>query len=109
MFTGIIEDLGVITNLEQDDDNLHITLKSNFTNELKEYLDSKEDNYRLIFLLDEVSQYIGTNTSLLLNLQTIIVGLGSVTKNKVWIVCTAQQELESLKNQTGYNFNPCPL
>lgn len=35
MFTGIIEDLGVITKLEQDDDNLHITLKSNFTPELK--------------------------------------------------------------------------
>ncbi|MEO5787876.1 riboflavin synthase [Gelidibacter sp.] len=35
MFTGIIEDLGVITKLEQDDDNLHITLKSNFTHELK--------------------------------------------------------------------------
>ncbi|HUH28239.1 riboflavin synthase [Gelidibacter sp.] len=35
MFTGIIEDLGVITNLEQDHDNLHITLKSNFTSELK--------------------------------------------------------------------------
>lgn len=35
MFTGIIEDLGVITNLEHDHDNLHITLKSNFTSELK--------------------------------------------------------------------------
>lgn len=35
MFTGIIEDLGVITNLEQDHDNLHITLKSNITSELK--------------------------------------------------------------------------
>ncbi|MBO3096888.1 riboflavin synthase [Gelidibacter pelagius] len=35
MFTGIIEDLGVITNLEQDNDNLHITLRSNFTSELK--------------------------------------------------------------------------
>ncbi|OBX26668.1 riboflavin synthase alpha chain [Gelidibacter algens] len=35
MFTGIIEDLGVITNLEQDRDNLHITLKSNITSELK--------------------------------------------------------------------------
>lgn len=35
MFTGIIEDLGVITNLKQDHDNLHITLKSSFTNELK--------------------------------------------------------------------------
>lgn len=35
MFTGIIEDLGVVTNLKQDHDNLHITLKSNFTTELK--------------------------------------------------------------------------
>lgn len=35
MFTGIIEDLGIITNLEQDLDNLHITIKSNITNELK--------------------------------------------------------------------------
>ncbi len=35
MFTGIIEDLGVITNLEHDRDNLHITLKSNITSELK--------------------------------------------------------------------------
>ncbi|WP_299394059.1 riboflavin synthase [uncultured Gelidibacter sp.] len=35
MFTGIIEDLGVITNLEQDHDNLHITIKSNITSELK--------------------------------------------------------------------------
>ncbi|RXJ52347.1 riboflavin synthase [Gelidibacter gilvus] len=35
MFTGIIEDLGVITNLEHDHDNLDITLKSNFTSELK--------------------------------------------------------------------------
>lgn len=35
MFTGIIEDLGVITNIKKDQDNLHITLKSSFTSELK--------------------------------------------------------------------------
>ena len=35
MFTGIIEDLGVVTNLKQEQDNLHITLKSAFTSELK--------------------------------------------------------------------------
>jgi len=35
MFTGIIEDLGVITNLKQDLDNLHITIKSKITSELK--------------------------------------------------------------------------
>lgn len=35
MFTGIIEDLGVVTNLVYDQDNLHITLKSNIALELK--------------------------------------------------------------------------
>jgi riboflavin synthase len=35
MFTGIIETLGEVTRLEKEDTNLHITLKSNITNELK--------------------------------------------------------------------------
>jgi riboflavin synthase len=35
MFTGIIEDLGLITTLEQERENLHITLKSKLTPELK--------------------------------------------------------------------------
>ena len=35
MFTGIIESIGRVTNLEQDKDNLHITIKSDLTPELK--------------------------------------------------------------------------
>lgn len=35
MFTGIIEDLGVVKALETDKDNLHITIKSTITPELK--------------------------------------------------------------------------
>ncbi len=35
MFTGIIEDLGVITNLKKDLGNLHITIKSKISLELK--------------------------------------------------------------------------
>ena len=35
MFTGIIEDLGVVTDLRREDDNLHLTIKSNITTELK--------------------------------------------------------------------------
>jgi len=35
MFTGIIEDIGVITNLKKEFDNLHIFLKSGITSELK--------------------------------------------------------------------------
>jgi riboflavin synthase len=35
MFTGIIEDLGIVTNIEQNKSNLNITIKSKITSELK--------------------------------------------------------------------------
>ena len=35
MFTGIIEDIGVVSNLKEELDNLHITIKSTITDELK--------------------------------------------------------------------------
>ena len=35
MFTGIIEDLGELTKLIKDEENLNLTLKSNITSELK--------------------------------------------------------------------------
>ena len=35
MFTGIIETLGIVTKLEKEEENLHVTVKSDFTNELK--------------------------------------------------------------------------
>jgi len=35
MFTGIIEDLGVVSLLKKELDNLHITIKSSMTSELK--------------------------------------------------------------------------
>ncbi|TWO31597.1 riboflavin synthase [Seonamhaeicola sediminis] len=35
MFTGIIEDIGIITSLREENTNLHITVKSNITSELK--------------------------------------------------------------------------
>lgn len=35
MFTGIVESLGTISNIVREDKNLHLTIKSAFTNELK--------------------------------------------------------------------------
>ncbi|WP_299182320.1 riboflavin synthase [uncultured Aquimarina sp.] len=35
MFTGIIEELGTVTNLKIDQENLDITVRANFTSELK--------------------------------------------------------------------------
>jgi len=35
MFTGIIETLGTIKKIVKDQDNIHLTIKSEFTHELK--------------------------------------------------------------------------
>ena len=35
MFTGIIETLGIVTNIVKEQENIHLTIKSNFTKELK--------------------------------------------------------------------------
>ena len=35
MFSGIVEEAAVVTRLVKDKDNLHITLKCSFTDELK--------------------------------------------------------------------------
>lgn len=51
-------------------------------------------------MIDEVSQYIGSNTSLLLNLQTIVEEIVSQIGTKVWVVCTAQQDLSNLISNT---------
>lgn len=74
---------------------------NNLIKEIKEFLADKPANYRLVFLLDEVSQYIGPNLNLLLNLQTIIEELGSKCSNKVWMVCTAQQEIKDVAEAVG--------
>jgi len=77
-----------------------ITIEDTLIPELKEYLKDKPESYRLIFLIDEISQYIGGNIDLLLNLQTIVEKVSDNCDNKVWIVCTAQQKLEEIVDET---------
>ena len=64
--------------------------------QIKEYVDSKPKDFHLLFMADEVGQYVGTNVSLLLDLQGIIEKLGSECKGKVWVVCTGQSALDEI-------------
>lgn len=67
-----------------------------FAGELSSYLKDKGDNYRLIMLADEVSQFINKQHDRFLNLQEIITKLSEQCQNKVWIACTAQQDLSEV-------------
>jgi len=64
--------------------------------ELNSFLKDKNDNYRLLFLVDEISQYIGSNKEILLNFQNIIERVSNDCNNQVWIACTAQQTLDEV-------------
>ncbi|MEX2410111.1 MAG: BREX system P-loop protein BrxC [Candidatus Paceibacterota bacterium] len=80
-------------------ENKDFTIKF-LIDELKDFLSTQDGSYKLLFLIDEVSQYIGSNTSLLLNLQTIVEEIGSQIGPNIWIVCTAQQDLSNLIDNT---------
>ncbi len=67
-----------------------------FSLELASYLKDKGDDYRLILLADEVSQFINKERDRYLNLQEIITKLSEACDNKVWVACTAQQDLSEI-------------
>lgn len=64
--------------------------------EIKDYVRTKPKNFRLLFMIDEVGQYIGTDTDLLLNLQSLVEKIGSECNGSVWIVCTGQEAIDEI-------------
>ena len=72
---------------------------------VKKYLDKKGGNHHIVFLIDEIGQYIGDDSSLMLNLQTVTEDLGTVCKGKAWIVVTSQQDIDSITKTKGNDFS----
>jgi hypothetical protein len=63
---------------------------------VKEYLDHHPDpNKRILFLVDEIGQFIGKNTDRMLKLQTLAENLGTICKGRAWIVVTAQADMDA--------------
>lgn len=67
-----------------------------FVEDIKDYLNTKPDNFRLLFMVDEVGQYVGTDTDMLLNLQSLVEKIGSECGGKVWVVCTGQEAIDEI-------------
>ena len=68
----------------------------NFCNWVKEYLESKDPKHRLLFLVDEVGQFIGSDTKLMLTLQTITENLGTICQGRAWIIVTSQADMDAV-------------
>ena len=64
--------------------------------EIKEYVDAQPRDFRLLFMIDEVGQYVGGDTDLLINLQSLVEKIGSECGGKVWVVCTGQEAIDEI-------------
>lgn len=74
-----------------------------FVTELKLFINRQPDNYRLIFLADEISQFIDNRPGLLLQLQQIVSDINEPCDSKAWVACTAQQDLSEIVDSCHIN------
>lgn len=86
------------------EENVDMSIKQ-LVEEIKEYVDSKGKDFRLLFCVDEVGQYIGDDGNLMINLQSIVEELGSKCRGKVWVMVTSQEAIDSVVKISGDDFS----
>ncbi len=79
--------------VEQVENNFPLDIR-NFCKWVNEYLDRTGDR-NLLFLVDEVGQFIGKNTQMMLKLQTITEDLGTYCGGRAWVVVTSQADIDA--------------
>lgn len=75
-------------------DDFRINIES-FARVVNDYLATKAQTHKVIFLVDEVGQFIGTNSHLMLSLQTITEQLGTQCKGRAWVIVTSQEDIDA--------------
>lgn len=68
---------------------------------IRDYLATKPAGHRVIFLVDEVGQFIGDNTQMMLTLQTIIEQLGGLCQGRAWVIVTSQEDIDAAIGETN--------
>ncbi|SDC56409.1 BREX system P-loop protein BrxC [Geotoga petraea] len=76
-----------------------------FAQDIQEYIKSKGNNHHVVFLVDEVGQYISESQNLILNLQTLSEELANQCHGKAWIVVTSQEEIQDLTGRRQADFS----
>ncbi|MCG9969222.1 BREX system P-loop protein BrxC [Pelotomaculum terephthalicicum JT] len=80
-----------------------------FARRVREYIEAKSKEtgkkHFVIFLCDEMGQYIGGDSGLMLNLQTVVESLGTECGGQAWVIATSQQDIDSITKVDRDNFS----
>lgn len=76
-----------------------------FARRVKAYIDKKGNNHHVVFLVDEIGQYIGDDSQLMLDLQTIEEELGKECLGQAWVIVTSQQDIDGIMHVIGNDFS----
>lgn len=103
---SIVDALVAVRGVPREDADAYVTEQiNNYTNSTEDFAKivnayCKKNKTRVVFLMDEVGQFIGDNTQLMLNLQTCVEDLGKYCRGQAWVVVTSQQELKAMIDST---------
>ena len=83
---------------ESDGQN-YILTPEKFAQKVKTYCEARGRDHQVVFLIDEIGQYIGDNSQLMLNLQTVAEELGTILKTD------ASPDLKAFPKITGLDIS----
>ncbi len=110
---ALIEALSKATKMSEDaarnwyskcEENYSLNIDK-FSSRVREYCDLKGNNHHVVFLIDEIGQYLGEDTQLMLNLQTVVEDLGSKCEGRCWVIVTSQEDLDVFTLGKGNDFS----
>ena len=81
-----------------------------FAQELCEYLKAQAKEVRprephIIFVIDEMGQFIGDREDRIHELQSIVEQSGVQGRGRIWFICTSQEALDQVVDRTGLRLN----
>src|SRR3989344_2973089 len=88
-----------LERLFESDGNSYSLSVEKFAKKVKLYCDKKGSDHQVLFLVDEVGQYIGESSELMLNLQTVVEDLGTTLQGRSWVIVTSQADIDTITKE----------
>ena len=76
-----------------------------FAKLVRKHIESKGDDHHVVFCVDEVGQYIGDDSNMMLDLQTLEHDLAVQCHGKAWILVTAQEAIDKIQVVNNVDFS----